>query len=178
MDFLQPVTWAEALEAKAARPDAVPIAGTPGSATTWEELEARILCGKQTNEPRLVAVPVRLPYPEPPTTGSIYEVQKALGRRSFGVAEPAAAGSSAGRRSGPRSAPLVSSPPGRAPARPEAGGGPRARRRAVGDDQRPADGCGRHGEATVPRPPARVNPERYRAVTLTALGPLGPASES
>ncbi|MCZ2817113.1 FAD binding domain-containing protein [Modestobacter sp. VKM Ac-2984] len=27
MDFLQPVTWAEALEAKAAHPDAVPIAG-------------------------------------------------------------------------------------------------------------------------------------------------------
>ena len=70
--------------------DAVPIAGTPGSATTWEELEARILCGRQTNEPRLRDVPVRLPYPQPPTTGSIYEVQKAMGKRSFGVAEPAA----------------------------------------------------------------------------------------
>src|SRR4051794_41882175 len=27
MDFLQPTTWAEALEARAAHPDAVPIAG-------------------------------------------------------------------------------------------------------------------------------------------------------
>ena len=27
MDFLQPTTWAEALEAKAAHPDAVPVAG-------------------------------------------------------------------------------------------------------------------------------------------------------
>ncbi len=70
--------------------DAVPIAGTPGSATSWEELEARILCGRQTIEPRLRDVPVRLPYPQPPTTGSIYEVQKAMGKRSFGVAEPAA----------------------------------------------------------------------------------------
>jgi ectoine hydroxylase-related dioxygenase (phytanoyl-CoA dioxygenase family) len=70
--------------------DAVPIAGSAGAAMTWEELEARMLCGKQTNEPRLKEVPVRLPYPQPPTTGSIYEVQKAMGRRSFGVAEPAA----------------------------------------------------------------------------------------
>lgn len=70
--------------------DAVPIAGTPGSATTWEELNERIICGSQPNEPRLAAVPVRLPYPQPPTTGSIYEVQKAMGKRSFGLAEPAA----------------------------------------------------------------------------------------
>jgi ectoine hydroxylase-related dioxygenase (phytanoyl-CoA dioxygenase family) len=70
--------------------DAVPITGSAGAAKTWEELEARILCGRQPNEPRLEAVPVRLPYPEPPTTGSIYEVQKAMGKRSFGTAEPAA----------------------------------------------------------------------------------------
>lgn len=70
--------------------DAVPIAGTPGSAMSWEELEARVLCGGQTNEPRLKEVPVRLPYPQPPKTGSIYEVQKAMGKRNFGVAEPAA----------------------------------------------------------------------------------------
>ena len=70
--------------------DALPIIGSAGAATGWQELEARMLCGKQPNEARLEAVPVRLPYPEPPTTGSIYEVQKAMGKRSFGTAEPAA----------------------------------------------------------------------------------------
>jgi len=45
-----------------------------------------LLCGQSTLEPRIVPVPVRASYPEPPTEGSIYEVQKAMGKRSFAVA--------------------------------------------------------------------------------------------
>ena len=70
--------------------DALPIAGSQGAATGWADLESRIISGRQPIEARLEKVPVRLPYPEPPTVGSIYEIQKAMGKRSFGVAEPAA----------------------------------------------------------------------------------------
>jgi len=66
--------------------DAFPIAGSRMHYGSLEEFNARLLCGEPTLEPRLAAVPVRIPYPEAPTQGSIYEVQKAMGRRYFEVA--------------------------------------------------------------------------------------------
>jgi ectoine hydroxylase-related dioxygenase (phytanoyl-CoA dioxygenase family) len=67
--------------------DAFPIAGSRMHYKSLEEFNARMLCGEPTLEPRLAAVPARIPYPEAPNQGSIYEVQKAMGRRSFEVAE-------------------------------------------------------------------------------------------
>ena len=69
--------------------DAFPISGTRGRFDTLESFDSRMLCGEPTLEPRVVACPVRVPYPDAPTQGSIYEVQKAMdpSRRSFAVAE-------------------------------------------------------------------------------------------
>ena len=68
--------------------DAFPISGSRGRFDTLESFDARMLCGESTLEPRVVACPVRVPYPDPPTVGSIYEVQKQMdpSRRSFAVA--------------------------------------------------------------------------------------------
>ena len=68
--------------------DAFPISGTRGKFDSLESFNARMLCGEPTLEPRVVACPVRVPYPEAPTQGSIYEVQKAMdpSRRSFAIA--------------------------------------------------------------------------------------------
>ena len=65
--------------------DAFPIFGAAAMALSLEEFDARMLCGEPTLEPRVESVPVRIPLPNPPTTGSIYEVQKAMGKRSFEV---------------------------------------------------------------------------------------------
>ena len=69
--------------------DAFPISGSRGRFDTLEEFNSRLLCGEPTLAPRVVACPVRVPYPDPPTQGSIYEVQKQMDpkRRSFEVAE-------------------------------------------------------------------------------------------
>ena len=67
--------------------DAFPIFGQSVFPASLEEFDARMLCGETTLEPRMAEVPVRVPLPNPPTVGSIYEVQKALGNRSFEVAE-------------------------------------------------------------------------------------------
>ena len=67
--------------------DAFPISGSRGRFDTLEEFDSRLLCGVSTVEPRVVPCPVRVPYPEAPTQGSIYEVQKAMGKRSFAVAD-------------------------------------------------------------------------------------------
>jgi hypothetical protein len=42
-----------------------------------------LLCGTATITPRLADVPVRIPQPQPPTQGSIYEIQKAMRARNF-----------------------------------------------------------------------------------------------
>lgn len=55
-----------------ARADAWPLLGLKAG---WEEHHRRLLRGDEVSAPRLVAVPVRIPLPEPPRTGSIYEVQ-------------------------------------------------------------------------------------------------------
>jgi ectoine hydroxylase-related dioxygenase (phytanoyl-CoA dioxygenase family) len=66
--------------------DAFPIMGDSWIPETIEEFDTKLLCGHGTLEPRLKSVPVRVPLPVPPTQGSIYEVQKAMGKRSFEVA--------------------------------------------------------------------------------------------
>lgn len=70
--------------------DAFPILGSMTTAASIEEYDERMLCGSPTKEPRVEAVPVRVPQPQPARSGSIYEVQKAAAKRGFeGV--PAAA---------------------------------------------------------------------------------------
>ncbi|MEL7470096.1 MAG: phytanoyl-CoA dioxygenase family protein [Pseudomonadota bacterium] len=68
--------------------DAFPISGSRGRFESLESFNDRMLCGEPTLEPRVVPCPVRVPYPEAPKQGSIYEVQKAMdpSRRSFAVA--------------------------------------------------------------------------------------------
>lgn len=63
--------------------DAFPIAGSTSAFTTLEEYDSRLLCGAGTITPRLADVPVRLPQPQPPTRGSIYEVQKQSAAKGF-----------------------------------------------------------------------------------------------
>ncbi len=63
--------------------DAFPIYGSMSTFEGLEEYDSRLLCGEGTTRPRLTAVPVRLPQPQPPTVGSIYEIQKAMTARNF-----------------------------------------------------------------------------------------------
>ncbi len=63
--------------------DAFPIHGSMSTFEGLEEYDSRLLCGEGTTRPRLTAVPVRLPQPQPPTVGSIYEIQKAMTARNF-----------------------------------------------------------------------------------------------
>ena len=60
--------------------DAWPLVIKPSSIEAFDEL---MVSGKSTIEPRLTAVPVRLPFPPAEKEGSIYENQKGLGRRFF-----------------------------------------------------------------------------------------------
>lgn len=55
------------------------------------EFDAMMCCGNSTIEPRLAAVPVRMPLPPADKQGSIYENQKALTNRYFDVVKPAEA---------------------------------------------------------------------------------------
>ena len=51
--------------------DAWPLVGI----SSWEAFNAQILRGEPCYEPRMEPVPLRVPYPPPPTGGSIYEGQ-------------------------------------------------------------------------------------------------------
>jgi ectoine hydroxylase len=72
--------------------DAYPIAGSRGAFSTMTEFESRMLCGV-SQQPRLVACPVRLPLPNPPpvvvgagsSTLYDYQLQMEASRKSFGV---------------------------------------------------------------------------------------------
>jgi len=68
--------------------DAWPLLGFAGGIEKFDEL---LLAGEPTLEPRLTAVPVRLPLPPAAHQGSIYENQRATGRRFFATAETARA---------------------------------------------------------------------------------------
>lgn len=63
--------------------DAFPLRGSMSPFESLEEYDSRLLCGEPTITPRLADVPVRIPQPQPPTVGSIYEIQKALRARNF-----------------------------------------------------------------------------------------------
>jgi len=59
--------------------DAWPLMGV----ANFEEFNGRIVLGRPTIEPRLAAVPVRMPLPPAPFQGSIYENQRAAAKRFF-----------------------------------------------------------------------------------------------
>ena len=63
--------------------DAFPLRGSMSPFESIEEYDSRLLCGTATITPRLADVPVRIPQPQPPTQGSIYEIQKAMRARNF-----------------------------------------------------------------------------------------------
>lgn len=63
--------------------DAWPLAGTFAPFTDLEEFNSRLLCGEPTLQPRLEAVPVRIPLPKPLDPSSLYQAQKGLGNRYF-----------------------------------------------------------------------------------------------
>ena len=54
-----------------------------------EKFDELLLAGEPTLHPRLAPVPVRLPLPPAEHQGSIYENQRASGRRYFGTAPTA-----------------------------------------------------------------------------------------
>ncbi|WP_422367815.1 phytanoyl-CoA dioxygenase family protein [Pelagibius sp.] len=66
--------------------DAFPIAGSMTAYEGLDDFDKRLLCGKATLSPRMTPAPVRLPQPQPPKKGSIYEIQKAMKARSFAAA--------------------------------------------------------------------------------------------
>jgi ectoine hydroxylase-related dioxygenase (phytanoyl-CoA dioxygenase family) len=68
--------------------DAWPLLGFPNGIEKFDEL---LLAGAPTLEPRLAAVPVRLPLPAAEYQGSIYENQRATGRRYFATVGSAGA---------------------------------------------------------------------------------------
>jgi phytanoyl-CoA hydroxylase len=62
--------------------DAWPLTGSH----SWESLSTNVVRGQLTENARLAAVPVRLPYPRDLTLGSIYDVQQAVRERGFQTA--------------------------------------------------------------------------------------------
>jgi ectoine hydroxylase-related dioxygenase (phytanoyl-CoA dioxygenase family) len=65
--------------------DAFPIMGSMTSFGSLDEYNALMLCGAPSITPRLKQVPVRIPLPQPENRGSIYEIQKGLQNRGFGI---------------------------------------------------------------------------------------------
>ena len=51
---------------------------------SWENYINTIIAGEPTLEPRVVAAPIRLPYPGPLKSGSIYESQSLAKTKYFG----------------------------------------------------------------------------------------------
>ena len=66
--------------------DAFPLSVGRAKWEGWEEFDSRMFCGEPTLDARVEPCPVRAAFPDGPTQGSIYEVQKSMGRRSFAVA--------------------------------------------------------------------------------------------
>lgn len=69
--------------------DAFPVMGSMTTFGSLDEYNEKILCGKPTIEPRLKDIPVRIPLPQPEIRGSIYEIQKGLKNRGFGIYDEA-----------------------------------------------------------------------------------------
>ena len=72
---------------EAAAGDAWPLAGSSAAYVDFDEFNARLLCGEPTIQPRMVAVPVRMPLPKPADATSLYLAQKSLAHRYFDVYE-------------------------------------------------------------------------------------------
>ena len=70
---------------EAAAGDAWPLAGSSAAYVDFDEFNSRLLCGEPTIQPRMVAVPVRMPLPKPADATSLYLAQKALPHRYFDV---------------------------------------------------------------------------------------------
>ena len=68
--------------------DAWPLITPP---TDWGQWQSLLVAGEETLQPRMTAVPVRVPYPAAPNQGSIYQNQLDLGTRYFRAAEGASA---------------------------------------------------------------------------------------
>lgn len=64
--------------------DAWPLAG--GHFGSLEDFDSRLLCGHPTLQPRMTAVPVRMPFPKAPESASLYQSQKYMANRFFEVA--------------------------------------------------------------------------------------------
>ena len=60
--------------------DAWPLKGIPEGFDTWESL---MLCGRSTLEPRMVPLPLRMPFPLAERQGSLYENQATMPVRYF-----------------------------------------------------------------------------------------------
>lgn len=65
--------------------DAWPLAGGFAAYKDHDEFSKRLLCGENTYQPRMTAVPLRMPLPRPPDASSLYQAQKNLGKRYFDV---------------------------------------------------------------------------------------------
>ena len=63
--------------------DAYPVMGAMTKFDSIEDYNSRMLCGEPTLTPRLTDVPIRIPQPQPPKAGSIYEIQAGLAARAF-----------------------------------------------------------------------------------------------
>ena len=63
--------------------DSFPIMGSGTPFGSFEEFNARMLCGQPTDRPRLESVSARIPLPKPAKAGSIYEIQSGLKARAF-----------------------------------------------------------------------------------------------
>jgi len=63
--------------------DAYPVMGSMTKFDSIEEYNSKMLCGTPTLTPRLADIPVRIPQPQPPKAGSIYEVQSGATARAF-----------------------------------------------------------------------------------------------
>jgi hypothetical protein len=67
--------------------DAFPVMGSMTSFGSLDEYNEKMLCGTPSITPRLKDIPVRIPLPQPESRGSIYEIQKGLQNRGFGIYE-------------------------------------------------------------------------------------------
>ncbi|MGI9411955.1 MAG: phytanoyl-CoA dioxygenase family protein [Hyphomicrobiaceae bacterium] len=68
--------------------DAWPLLGAPsylhtiGQRKLWEDIHTRVILGEPTMVPRVEQVPVRIPMPPAPDSGSIFKTQKSGGAKS------------------------------------------------------------------------------------------------
>lgn len=58
-----------------------------GQKAIWEDLHSRMIIGSPVIEPRMEALPVRIPLPPAPQAGSIFQSQRSGGARSAFAAE-------------------------------------------------------------------------------------------